>query len=70
MYTKKPFKLSTLLLLTFMLSGISTLYAYESPLQTTIAKAETGLIDAQLEMAIAYEHGEGVTKDPQKVVNW
>ncbi len=70
MYTKKTFKLSTLLLLTFMLSGISTLYAYESPLQTTIAKAETCLIDAQLELAIAYEHGEGVTKDPQKAVNW
>ena len=71
MYTKKSIKLSTLLLLTFMLSVISTLlYAYESPLQATIAKAETGLIDAQLELAIAYEHGEGISKDPQKAVNW
>ena len=43
---------------------------YQSPVLTTIQQAQQGNLEAQIELAIAYEHGEGVDKDPHKAVQW
>lgn len=44
--------------------------AYESPLVATLEQARNGKTDAQLELAIAYDHGEGISKDSAQAVSW
>ncbi len=67
---KKPYSIIIFLSL-LTLAGLSgSVSAYESPLLATLSRAESGIIDAQLELAIAYEHGEGINKDPKKAINW
>lgn len=68
---KKPHYYIVIFLALFSQGIISSsLFAYESPLLATRSKAESGVIDAQLELAVAYEHGEGINKNPQKAISW
>jgi soluble lytic murein transglycosylase-like protein len=43
---------------------------YQSPLENIIEQAKKGIITSQVELATAYEHGEGVKKDPDKAISW
>ena len=43
---------------------------YTDPLELTVQQAKQGDLNAQIELATAYEHGEGIAKDPQKAVQW
>jgi len=66
---------SSLLVIIFTLSLFSApLLAQQNSTQLSINKLQTlaqqGQIDAQVKLAIAYEHGEGITKNPQKAVHW
>lgn len=60
-----------LLALTFLFSfAQSHARSYESPITRTLQLAQLGDRDAQLELAVAYEHGEGIDKSPHKAIQW
>lgn len=44
--------------------------SYEDPLTAITLQAQQGNLVAQVELATAYEHGEGISKDPEKAVQW
>lgn len=43
---------------------------FNSEMEKTQLLAQQGHITAQVELATAYEHGEGITKNPQKAIQW
>ncbi|MCW8930548.1 MAG: transglycosylase SLT domain-containing protein [Gammaproteobacteria bacterium] len=44
--------------------------SYENPIEKLTHQAEQGSLTAQVELATAYEHGEGISKNPEKAVQW
>jgi len=57
----------------FLLSSISLVHASavsSSNIENTKNQALQGNLDAQVELASAYEHGEGIAKDPEKAIQW
>ena len=63
-----------LVLSTLLLSSFSFAAQEPSVINTAIEKTQRlalqGDLKAQVELASAYEHGEGITKNPQKAVQW
>lgn len=61
---------TTVLSLILLLPGV--IYASQGKLSfdETSKLARQGKINAQVQLGIAYEHGEGVTKNPKKAVDW
>ncbi|RKZ94820.1 MAG: lytic transglycosylase [Gammaproteobacteria bacterium] len=56
-----------------LLSSISLVYAspmFSSDIIKTKHQALQGNLSAQVELATAYEHGEGIAKDPEKAIQW
>ncbi len=43
---------------------------YEAPILETARLAQQGDLTSQLALATAYEHGEGIEKDPDKAIKW
>jgi len=51
-------------------SQISSIHAYEDPILKVTKQAHQGNLIAQLELANAYEHGQGIKKDSDKAIKW
>lgn len=62
--------LLVLIILCGWLFSSSSLASYEDPIVKITQQAKQGDLTAQFELATAYEHGEGVTKNPKKAVEW
>lgn len=71
-YPSRYFQYSHYVLM--MLCGLlvfpSAQASYEDPITKITQQAKQGDLAAQIELATAYEHGEGITKNPQKAVKW
>lgn len=57
-------------LLLSSLSFAQTSPSMSSELDKILHLAQQGDLKSQVELATAYEHGEGITKDPQKAIQW
>ncbi len=56
-----------------LVSSISLVHAspmFSSDIIKTKHQALQGNLSAQVELATAYEHGEGIAKDPEKAIQW
>jgi len=51
-------------------AAITAQTAFEDPMILITHQAMQGNLTAQVELATAYEHGEGITKNPEKAVKW
>ncbi|MCK5648110.1 MAG: transglycosylase SLT domain-containing protein [Gammaproteobacteria bacterium] len=51
-------------------AAITAQTSYEDPIIQITHQAKQGDLTAQVELATAYEHGEGITKNPEKAVKW
>ena len=61
---------SVLLILCGLLFSSYSQASYESPIIKITQQAKQGNLSAQVELATAYEHGEGISKSPVKAVKW
>lgn len=51
-------------------SFAQTTAALNTEIEQTQKLAQQGHLSAQVDLAIAYEHGEGIIKNPQKAIQW
>ncbi len=69
---KSPYqyRYSVLMILCGFLLSLSAQAFYENPITKITQQAKQGDVVAQLELATAYEHGEGISKNPEQAVKW
>jgi len=67
---KLPASGFVVVLVLFFFASISYASDYETPITKTLNLAQLGDLNAQLELAIAYDHGEGIQKNADKAIEW
>lgn len=53
-----------------LFSSVTFADIYEAPIKKTTRLAQQGDLIAQTELATAFEHGEGIEKNPDKAIKW
>jgi len=69
-YTLRQFCLQSSLTVCLLFLQVSISHAYEDPLKQVTQLAYQGDLNAQVELAGAYEHGQGIHKDYKKALKW
>lgn len=63
-----PFAIILLCLCLLFSSAVAEIY--KNPIDNTLQMAQQGDVTAQIELATAYEHGEGIDKNSEQAIQW